>query len=283
VKNLDQGVKFSEMVWNESETILSMVLAESGFPTKMFVLYIANDKVTSSKSFILEEPKYEAKADCPRNIEMDFEFQNSDSLMNYQSTNKLIHNRYLYLHPSTSSNPVNIESLGFTLNNMVFGVVDKNHKEIDLPKNIKEAIAYSFLPPSIIPNTQTILYSDVKSDQSTFVIKSYNIENQETKTLITMLKESQGLSGIIYSPNQTKLAFVDVNQSGYKMGTKLYVLDLETNQTKSFDLPIYFVCGASCYVHADEDFKFKDSITIEYKKHPLKNEGKEEYATIKIK
>lgn len=125
-----------------------------------------------------------------------------------------------------------------------------------------------------------LIYTAPDND-GTLLVKTFDFtldrEDATEETLLVLPKERDGISGALLSPKGDKLAFVDVNQSDYPRRTKLYVINLEEVETKAatFDLPINYMCGSSCYVHAGEDFLFTDNNTIQYAVYNMGEDKKE--------
>lgn len=283
-ENFGNEAKVSKFQWDKDEKTVAYVLVDASNTPQILTFTMKGDKVIDRKKFPVATIKIDEKTDCPKNIEVSFNFesQSGDSLIAYQSTEEWLDYRYLYLHKTSFQQPLNIITQGFLTNGTVYGVVNENSEEVVLPQKIKEKVAFSFLPPDVIPGTKKVIFSDTQSDTTAFLIKTYQIDTQKEEILLKLPGKRDGISAIIWSPDKQSLAFVDVNQQGYKMGTKLYMLQLKTGKLSTFDAPINFVCGSSCYVREGKDFWFKDDTTIQYKTHRLANQNEETIATIHL-
>ncbi|OJJ23120.1 hypothetical protein BKI52_01855 [marine bacterium AO1-C] len=281
-ENLGNKVKFSRLQWSKSEEMVAFVLIASKNIPQMRVIKIKNRQVISRKSLPIKTVTFQEKEGCPQNIDVNFWIESKEPTISYQCTEMGMSYRYIYLSETPLQYPLNVVAQGLQVNREIYGVVDEKYEEIDLPQKIKESLKLSFIRPQVTPNPLELIYSGSDSKSDSFLIKTYEVDTQKEKVLIKLPAERDGISSIIWSPNEQLFAFVDVDQDGYKMGTKLYVYHLESGKVSLFDAPINFMCGASCYVHAGEDFLFKDDKTITYLKHKMKNEGKEEMININI-
>lgn len=274
-ENFGQEVKVSKFQWSKDEETAAYVLVDASNTPQIRTFTMRGSKISNRKKYPVATIKIDEKTGCPRNIDVGFNFesQRGDSLITYQSTEKWVFYRYLYLYKIPFEQPLNIIVKGFSASSTAYGVVNDNNEEVALPQKIKEKVVFSFLPPDVIPGTKKIVFSDTQSDTTAFLIKTYETDTKKEEILLRLPGKRDGISPIIWSPDKQSFAFVDVNQQDYKVGTKLYVFQLETGKLSTFDAPINFVCGASCYVQAQEDFWFKDDTTIQYKIHLLKNQG----------
>ncbi len=284
-EHFGQEAKVSNFQWSKDEETVAYVWADASNIPQIRTFTMKSGEISNRKKYPVASIKTSEKTSCPKNIEVAFHFesQRGDSLIAYQSTDKWLDYRYLYLYKIPFEQPLNIITQGFLTNGTVYGVVNKNNEEVMLPQNIKEKVAFSFLPPDVMPDTKKVIFSDAQSDTTAFLIKTYETDIQKEETLLKLPQKRDGISTIVWSPNKQSFAFVDVNQQDYKMGTKLYVFQLETGKLSTFDAPINFVCGASCYVHAQEDFWFQDNQHIGYKIHTMKNEGQAAKGVLKVR
>lgn len=151
-------------------------------------------------------------------------------------------------------------------------------EKIKLP----EEVEYYFECPVVLtisPDYSYLVFGDLAE------LKSYSFRTQEIKTVIKFDKGCEGISPVVWSPDQTKMLFVDVNQEGYENWTKLHVLDVSDGRISkrlAFDVKVNFVCGNYCSSFPNEDFWFKNNSTVIYKKHWASDEDAETEQMIKL-
>lgn len=99
-------------------------------------------------------------------------------------------------------------------------------------------------------------------------VKQIHLDTQESQTLFQVYEDIDGISGPFWSPDETKMAFVFINQEmkhGYEAMTRIMVLTLDENRQivdkQKFDKIIFFECGGTCWA----DVEFTDNNTLKYR------------------
>lgn len=162
----------------------------------------------------------------------------------------------------------------------IYIIIDKEGKPIQLPLEIEKALISPTLC-DITPSNKFLIYS---SYQKNINIKSYNFEKGEINFLMSLYKDLDGTSGIIWDETGNKMAFVNINQEEYPQMCKIFVLEIKEGSLvdkQKFDAPVFFHCGASCYPEM-QHFKFINNKTIQYKRHEMIDERPGEIETITI-
>lgn len=154
---------------------------------------------------------------------------------------------------------VKIDEGGSCLN---YILLDKNNQEVDLPKEIKEALEC----PSVLDlqNNNLIYWNND--------VCLYNLKTKQRTILFTPFKDLDGISNPAWF-NSNQLALSVINQerkNGYKTSCRIITLKLENGQVvekRKFDRNVNFSCGSICSNDPELDFGFLDESTLWYRQH----------------
>ena len=94
----------------------------------------------------------------------------------------------------------------------------------------------------------------------------YNLATEQLTTLMTFHPDTDGLE-CQFSPSDTTIACVSVNQERYDELTRIFILDITPEgqllDKRQYHHTVDYVCGASCY----PQFTFLDDHTLQYQGH----------------
>lgn len=146
-----------------------------------------------------------------------------------------------------------------------YKVVDAQGQTVSLPKAFVDALDC----PYVISVRGAVLTISVGLD-----IRQVDLKSKQERTLFTVYKDNEGVSGPVFSPDGRRVAFVVIDQMkrhGQKASGRIIVVDAQTSppSLRKFDRSLHFECGSSCFSVAKRDFGFKDSNTLFYRKHEM--------------
>ncbi len=147
----------------------------------------------------------------------------------------------------------------------VYKVVDDQGRPVSLPKAFEDALDC----PNVISVRGAVLTVNVGLD-----IRQLDLKGKQERTLFTVYKDNEGVSGPVFSPDGRRMAFVVIDQMkrhGQKESGRIIMVDTQASppSLRKFDRAVHFQCGSSCFSVAKRDFGFKDSNTLFYRKHEM--------------
>ena len=153
-----------------------------------------------------------------------------------------------------------------------YAVVDEQGQSVALPTAFADALDC----PNIVSVRGDVLTINVGLE-----IRQINLRGHQERTLFSVFKDNEGISGPAYAPDGRRVAFVVIDQlklHGQKSSGRIIVVDTQSSppQLRKFDRDLHFSCGSSCFSRQGRDFGFKDAKTLFFRMHELGLEpGKE--------
>lgn len=134
---LPESNLFSEMIWSDNKEFISWTEV-NGEDVRQAVLRLEDKQKIYYK---ISDLSYELANGCKKKIETHIRLQGNQVLSYTPQEPKKgipLHAKYLYLNDDHLQHPKNVVAQGFVLNSSVYHILDKQGKEVWLPKNVKE-------------------------------------------------------------------------------------------------------------------------------------------------
>jgi len=144
-----------------------------------------------------------------------------------------------------------------------YKVADENGKWIKMPAEIDSALSCPSGLLGISPDSKYLIY--VWSD-----LQLYDFTTKKKSVLLNMDEPSEGFSNICWSPNETKMMFVNIDQNTFVGGGRIHVIEIDNDKLckhQYFDVPVNYTCGSSCFSESGIDFWFNNNVLISYKRN----------------
>ncbi len=270
--------------WGGNKKLAFVNINTKRYPnkTKLFLLTIENGQLKKKEKFNVAV-EYKMTGDGLANANFVFHGESIQYELgkedHYQGI--VLYERYIHFgKPAKGKNYEIVKYATALPAEEIYVIIDNKGNQLQLPEEIQKAL-FSPTLYDITPDNKYLIYSCYNKN---IEIKSYNFESGNTEYLMSLYKDNDGTSGIIWNETGDKMAFVNVNQEEYPQMCKIFVLEIKDGSVidkQKFDAPVFFHCGASCYPEM-QHFKFINNKTIQYKRHEMIDERPGEIETITI-
>ena len=147
----------------------------------------------------------------------------------------------------------------------VYKIVDEEGQPVLLPKAFADALDC----PCVISVRGSVLTINVG-----WTIRQLDLRSKQERTLFSVYKDNEGISGPVFSPDGRRVAFVVIDQHkrhGQKASGRIIVVDTQSDPPalRKFDRGLHYVCGSTCFSTEGRDFGFKGSDTLFYRTHEM--------------
>ena len=136
---------------------------------------------------------------------------------------------------------------------------DGNKQKITLPKEVEDGLNCPWTV-KLSPTKEYLLYID------NYRLKLYDLKNKKITDLTALDDNIQGVT-CDWSPKESKIACIEINQNDFPSLTKIIVVSLKDGQflaKKEYNETADFTCASDCFA---KEFWFEKENTLKYMGH----------------